>query len=64
VDVGDYVCEVSAGGSTLDAGGQRLFVSNGGPEILLPLVLPQAMLLAEIDFLCRATPMQTWQWQV
>jgi hypothetical protein len=39
-------------------------VSNGGPEILLPLVLPQAMLLAGIDFLCRATPMQTWQWQV
>jgi uncharacterized delta-60 repeat protein len=49
-DAGDYTCEVTAAGGTLDAGTQRLWVSSAVPQIVIPVVMPQGMLGAEYDF--------------
>ncbi len=55
-DAGDYICEVTAAGGSIDAGIQRVFVSQAAPEILVPFSLPQAMVSAEYDFTIPMNP--------
>lgn len=55
-DAGDYICEVTAAGGTLEAGTQTVFVSQAAPQILVPFSFPPAMLSSDYDFTIPMSP--------